>query len=74
MNTASIPTLHALPTPILLPATLARRAAEYARIEAGRTVTTWDAVEEAQAQIVMRIPTAQRRGFHRLVREAKDGR
>jgi hypothetical protein len=69
----STPTLHALPTPMLLPSTLARRAAEYAMIEAQRTVENWDAVEEYLAALVMRIPTAQRRGFHRLVREARHG-
>jgi hypothetical protein len=69
-----IPTLQALPTPRLLPATLARRAAEYAMIEARRTVENWDAVEEYLAALVMLVPTEQRRGFHRLVREVQHGR
>lgn len=59
--------LTALPSPFLLPATLARRAAEYARIEAGRTETNWSATDEAQAAIVMEVAPGQRRAFHAMV-------
>lgn len=74
MRTTNPPvyTLTSLIPQPLLSATLARRAAEYRRIEARRTEATWDAVEVALAQIVMTVPTGQRRSFHRLVREAKE--
>jgi hypothetical protein len=67
-------TLIALPAQPLLTSTLARRAAEYARVEAGRTHSTWDQVEEHLAAIIMSVPAAQRRAFYALVGEARRSR
>jgi hypothetical protein len=62
-----IPSLIALPLQPLLRATLARLAASYARLG------TSDRDVEQQAAIVMRVPPEQRRAFHALVREVRDG-
>ncbi len=62
------PTLRALPTPVLSASLLARRAAEYAQLERGRTASTWDRTDEQLNAIALSVPPAQRRQFHALAR------